>query len=64
MFSVLDLIDSMELERRVAQLSRELTVSQEAEGALKAELASFQTLPEKLDSLMKQVSPPFILHGQ
>ncbi|XP_034060468.1 centromere-associated protein E isoform X9 [Gymnodraco acuticeps] len=50
-----NLIDSMELERRVAQLSRELTVSQEAEGALKAELASFQTLPEKLDSLMKQL---------
>ncbi|XP_034006459.1 centromere-associated protein E isoform X13 [Trematomus bernacchii] len=53
-----NLIDSMELERRVAQLSRELTVSQEAEGALKAqleELASFQTLPEKVDSLMKQL---------
>ncbi|XP_034006455.1 centromere-associated protein E isoform X9 [Trematomus bernacchii] len=53
-----NLIDSMELERRVAQLSRELTVSQEAEGELKAqleELASFQTLPEKVDSLMKQL---------
>ncbi|XP_063758805.1 centromere-associated protein E isoform X2 [Eleginops maclovinus] len=54
-----NLIDNMELERRVAQLSRELTVSQEAEGVLKAqleELASFQTLPEKVDHLMKQQS--------
>lgn len=59
-----DLIENMELERTVARLNRELTASHEAEGALKAqleELASFQTLPDKVDSLMKQVSPPNIL---
>lgn len=49
----------MELERTVASLNKELTASREAEGALRAqleEMASFQTLPDKVDSLMKQVS--------
>ncbi|XP_038582389.1 centromere-associated protein E isoform X4 [Micropterus salmoides] len=53
-----NLIDSVELERTVANLNKELTASREAEGALRAqleELASFQTLPDKIDSLMKQV---------
>ncbi|XP_029281779.1 centromere-associated protein E-like [Cottoperca gobio] len=56
-----NLMHSMELERTVAHLNRELTVSHEAEGSLKAqleELASFQTLPEKLDSLMTQYCFP------
>ncbi|XP_068565124.1 centromere-associated protein E [Cebidichthys violaceus] len=54
-----NLIDSVELERTVAQLNRELTASHEAEGALRAqleELASFQTLPEKVDGLTKQLN--------
>ncbi|XP_031721901.1 centromere-associated protein E isoform X3 [Anarrhichthys ocellatus] len=54
-----NLIDSMELERTVAQLNRELTASHEAEGALRAqleELASLQTLPEKVDHLTKQLN--------
>ncbi|KAI3364122.1 hypothetical protein L3Q82_010799, partial [Scortum barcoo] len=53
-----NLIDSMELERTVASLNKELTASHVAEGALRAqleELASFQTLPEKMDNLTKQV---------
>ncbi|KAM9339637.1 LOW QUALITY PROTEIN: centromere-associated protein E [Symphorus nematophorus] len=52
------LIDSVELERTVANLNKELTASHEAEGALRAqveELASFQDLPDKVDNLMKQV---------
>ncbi|KAK9531835.1 hypothetical protein VZT92_011237 [Zoarces viviparus] len=54
-----NLTDSMELERSVAQLNRELTASHEAEGALRAqldELASLQTLPEKVDHLTKQLN--------
>ena len=61
-----DLIDSVELERTVTSLKKELTASREAEGALGAqleELASFQALPEKVEDLMKQVSPPDILYG-
>ncbi|XP_047184405.1 centromere-associated protein E isoform X2 [Scophthalmus maximus] len=53
-----DLLDRVELESVVANLSKELTVSREAEGALGAqleELASLHTLPEKVDNLMKQV---------
>lgn len=59
-----DLIDSVELERTVANLNKELTASREVEGALRAqleELASFQALPDKVDNLMKQVSPANIL---
>uniref|UniRef100_A0AAQ6IUF4 Centromere-associated protein E n=1 Tax=Anabas testudineus TaxID=64144 RepID=A0AAQ6IUF4_ANATE len=54
-----NLIDSVELERMVANLNKELAASHETEGALRAQLeeqASFQTLPEKVDSLMKQVN--------
>ncbi|XP_070705808.1 centromere-associated protein E [Pempheris klunzingeri] len=53
-----NLIDSMELERRVANLTKELTASHETEEALRAQLeklVSFQTLPDKMDNLMKQV---------
>lgn len=61
-----DLIDCVELERTVANLNKELAASCKAEGALRAqleELASFQTLPDKVDNLMKQVSPQDILKG-
>ncbi|XP_039980620.1 centromere-associated protein E isoform X2 [Xiphias gladius] len=53
-----NLLDSVELERTVASLNKELTASRKAEGILRAqleELASFQTLPEKVDNLMKQL---------
>ncbi|XP_051265824.1 centromere-associated protein E isoform X5 [Dicentrarchus labrax] len=53
-----NLIDSVELERTVTSLSKELMASREAEEALRAqleELASLQTLPDKVDHLMKQV---------
>ncbi|XP_039638281.1 centromere-associated protein E isoform X2 [Perca fluviatilis] len=54
-----NLIDSIELERTAAQLTRELTASQEAEGALRAqleELASLQPLPDKVENLTKQLN--------
>ncbi|GLD65996.1 centromere-associated protein E, partial [Lates japonicus] len=53
-----NLIDRVELERTVANLNKELAASCKAEEALRAqleELASFQTLPDKVDNLMKQV---------
>ncbi|KAM7394940.1 hypothetical protein PAMA_006602 [Pampus argenteus] len=53
-----NLIDSVELERTVTNLNKELAASREAEGALKAqleELASLQALPDKVDDLIKQV---------
>uniref|UniRef100_A0A671W2N3 Centromere-associated protein E n=1 Tax=Sparus aurata TaxID=8175 RepID=A0A671W2N3_SPAAU len=53
-----NLIDSVELERTVSNLNKELTAAREAEEALRAqleELSSFQALPEKVDSLTKQV---------
>ncbi|KAM4633781.1 centromere-associated protein E [Polymixia lowei] len=53
-----NLIDSVELERRVANLNKELAASCDAEEALRAqleELASLQHLPEKVNGLMKQV---------
>ncbi|XP_044232862.1 centromere-associated protein E isoform X5 [Thunnus albacares] len=53
-----NLIDSVELERTVTNLNKELAASREAEGALRAQLeevASLQTLPNKVDNLMKQV---------
>ncbi|XP_034755782.1 centromere-associated protein E [Etheostoma cragini] len=54
-----NLIDSIELERTVANLNGELTASQEAEGALRAqleELASLQPLPDKVENLTKQLN--------
>lgn len=54
-----DLIDSVELERTVANLNKELTASREAEEALKTqleELSSFQGLPDQVERLTKQVS--------
>ncbi|XP_034555300.1 centromere-associated protein E isoform X4 [Notolabrus celidotus] len=53
-----NLIDSVELERTVSNLNKELTASRETEETLKAqleELASLQTLPQQVDSLMQQV---------
>ncbi|XP_030578143.1 centromere-associated protein E isoform X4 [Archocentrus centrarchus] len=53
-----NLIDSVELERTAANLNKELTASRQAEEALRAqldELASFQTLPDKVDTLTKQL---------
>ncbi|KAK2856612.1 hypothetical protein Q5P01_005347 [Channa striata] len=53
-----NLIDNMELERKVANFNKELSASHEAEEALRNQLeefASFQNLPEKVDNLMKEV---------
>ncbi|KAG7239171.1 hypothetical protein INR49_029922 [Caranx melampygus] len=53
-----NLIDSVELERTVANLSKELTTCQEVEATLRAqleELPSLQALPNKVDNLMKQI---------
>lgn len=58
-FPSADLIDSLELERTAARLSRELTSSQEAEGSLRAqleELSSLRTLPDQVDHLTKRAS--------
>ncbi|KAM9331712.1 centromere-associated protein E-like [Pholidichthys leucotaenia] len=51
-----NLIDSVDLERKVAILNKELTASHEAEEALRDQLASFQTHPKQVDSLINQVS--------
>lgn len=54
-----DLFDSVELGRTVARLEKELSASCEAEKALTAELnklASFQTLPDQVENLTKQVN--------
>lgn len=59
----LDLIDGMELERTVTNLNKELSVSREAEGALRTqleELVSLQSLPDEVNNLMKRVSSPSI----
>ncbi|XP_041660515.1 centromere-associated protein E isoform X2 [Cheilinus undulatus] len=53
-----NLIDSVELERTVANLNKELTASREVEVTLTAqleELAHLRTLPDKVDHLMQQV---------
>lgn len=50
-----DLIDSVELERTVANLNKELIASREAEEALKGQLAVLQLLPDQVQNLMKQV---------
>lgn len=49
-----DLIDSVELERTVNNLNKELSVSREAEEALRAQLEELAS--DKVDNLMKQVS--------
>lgn len=48
-----DLIDSVELERTVNNLNKELSVSREAEEALRAQLEELAS--NKVDDLMKQV---------
>ncbi|XP_019201313.1 centromere-associated protein E isoform X1 [Oreochromis niloticus] len=53
-----NLIDSIELERTVANLNKELMASRQVETALRAqldELAACQTLPDKVDALVKQL---------
>lgn len=50
-----DLIDSVELERTVANLNKDLTASREAEDVLRGQLAELQVLPDQVQNLMKQV---------
>lgn len=50
-----DLIDSVELERTVANLTKDLVASREAEEALKGQLAVLQVLPDQVQNLMNQV---------
>ncbi|KAG7508113.1 centromere-associated E isoform X3 [Solea senegalensis] len=53
-----ELIDSVELERTVTSLSKELTAARQEEEALRAqlqELASLQTLPHEMDNMVKQL---------
>ncbi|KAF6719290.1 Centromere-associated protein E [Oryzias melastigma] len=50
-----DLIDSLELERRAVATTKELMAAHEAEQALKVQLEELQALPDKVDSLRKQV---------
>lgn len=50
-----DLIDSVELERTVANLNKDLIASREAEETLRGQLAGFQDLPDQVQNLMKQV---------
>ncbi|XP_071755303.2 centromere-associated protein E [Centroberyx gerrardi] len=50
-----NLIDSVELERTVANLSKELAASRDAEGALQAQLEELSSLPDKVNDFMKQV---------
>ena len=54
-----DLIDSVELERKVSELKKELQACREEEGTLRAkleDLAGLQDLPDKVDGLTKQVN--------
>lgn len=50
-----DLIDSVELERTVANLNKDLVASREAEEALKDQLAGLQLFSDQVQNLMKQV---------
>ncbi|XP_067084045.1 centromere-associated protein E [Osmerus mordax] len=53
-----NLIDSVELERTVSELKKELQACREEEGTLQAKLdhlAGLQDLPDKVDGLTKQV---------
>lgn len=59
-----DLIDGVQLGRTVARLEKELVASGQAEKALTAELdklASFQTLPDQVENLTKQVGATKVL---
>ncbi|XP_041813994.1 centromere-associated protein E isoform X4 [Chelmon rostratus] len=62
-----NLIDSVELERAVANLNKELIASREAEAALRVQLedlASYQALPDKVDNLMKEAAETqVVLHS-
>ncbi|XP_029353023.1 centromere-associated protein E isoform X3 [Echeneis naucrates] len=49
-----NLINSVELDRTVSCLKKQLTASREAEGALRAQLEELTSLPNKVDNLMKQ----------
>lgn len=57
-----DLIDSVELERTVNNLNKELSVSREAEEALRAQLEELAS--DKVDNLMKQVSTANIFRAR
>lgn len=48
------LMDSVELERTVANLNKDLSASGEAEEALRGQLAALQLLPDQLHNLMEQ----------
>ncbi|XP_071334449.1 centromere-associated protein E isoform X3 [Trachinotus anak] len=50
-----NLIDSVELERTVASLNKELIACHDAEGALREQLEELVSLPNRVDNLMKQV---------
>lgn len=50
-----DLIDSVELERTVANLSKDLIASGEAEEALRGQLALLQGLPDQVQNLKELV---------
>ncbi|XP_076026646.1 centromere-associated protein E [Genypterus blacodes] len=49
-------MDSLDLERTVSSLNRDLAACREAEGSSRAQLAALQDLPEQLEQLKKQVS--------
>ncbi|KAM9782722.1 centromere-associated protein E [Neosynchiropus ocellatus] len=51
-----NLMDSVELERTVRSLHKEVAASQEAEKSLRAQLEQLEELPEKVDALMKELS--------
>lgn len=56
-----DLVDSVELERTVANLNKELIAAREAEDALKGQMASLELLPNEVQNLLEQVRfPPFL----
>ncbi|KAM3601787.1 uncharacterized protein V6R79_018953 [Siganus canaliculatus] len=51
-----NLIDSVELERRVTDLNKELTASRQAEEALRAQVDEAQTLTKQLSDLNQELS--------
>lgn len=57
--SYLDVLDSLTLEKTVAELKKELEKSQERERALQSrmvELKALEVLPAKVDDLLRQVA--------